>query len=551
MTDQNDGLYSPPPNGFSGPDPSPYGNPTSPRRNRYTHGSMTSWNSRDFRPVSVLTAGMMSPRAPSSVGTRPLPAPSQPREASEALPPYHPQPPDVDATPRPYIMSQPSEIPDDRDWEPEEAMTIGQSDVYSYGDHVGSREEEMDHPSEMYGRQVISLDDPDAPPIALLSPQPSTQPLSLRKRFVGGFVASLRRFPKAVTKSSLYDRKATRKGAPGTAHSTGRSHFVPATAFGDPSIAVHSAHVSSVGAAPQDVHTEAPYASGLNGHASRPPSARRASSQVHSPSVSSGTPRFFPEGAILVDPELASDYVRMEAPRGPPDDSFSAHFTRVTNFLQALLNLPWVSERVAVDYRPMKSPRACVGKAKESGSWYNRKHEVDLLAAGPSPHHPATRLHHNSGPSSRGSMNSVTATRTHHRHHHPNGTPLSFMTSPLSMPSPGASSHGQGQHPMSYSYYFASGPPQPLYVYTPPSQLPSVAEGSPGPSPSMSQVAHVQPVYMIPGPPPRVFQSSVPGSPPSAHRSHGRPTSPTRTSGVPPSATQRSSHSRHSGSNAH
>ncbi|PIL25469.1 hypothetical protein GSI_13359 [Ganoderma sinense ZZ0214-1] len=566
MTDQNDGFYSPPPNAFSGSDSPPYGqsmgSPPGPRRNRYTRGSMASWNSRDFQPMSTLSPGMMSPRATSSVGSRPLPLPSQSRATSEVQPPYSP-PPEVDATPRPYMMSQPSDFADDRDWEPdpEEAMTIGQSDAYSFPDHSGQADEQMVQLDEDggYVRQVIPLDDPDAAPVAMMGPDPMAKPTSRTKAFVGGFVASLRRLPKAVVKSSRYDRKATRKGAPGTVHSTGASHFVPAPPYNEPGVPVDPAHVSYVEArrthVSQDIPTELDYAGEHSGLASRPHSARRASSQVQSPSIIS-TPRFLPEGAILADPELASDYVKMEPPSSPPDDSFSAHFTRVANFFQELKNLPWVSDRVAVDYRPMRSSRACVGKAKESGSWYNRKQDVDLLAGGPtSPLQPPTRMRTHSVPSSHMSMHSATATRTYHRQHHPDGTPLSYMTSPLSMPSPGASSHGHGQHPMSFSYYFA--PPQPLYVYTPSmnSQLQTVAEGTPGPSPAMSQLPQALPVYMFPGPPPRVFQSPVPpsasASPTSVHRSHARPSPPTRTSGVPPSATQRSSHSRHSGSNAH
>ncbi|KAI1785174.1 hypothetical protein LXA43DRAFT_1100618 [Ganoderma leucocontextum] len=540
MTDQNDGLYSPPPNGYSGSDSPSYGQPmaysTSPRRNRYTPASMASWNSRDFRPMSGLTQGMMSPRAPSPVGSRLLPITSQSRAASEFQSPY-PTPSEVDATPRPYIMSQPSEPQDDRDWELEEAMTIGQSDAYSYPDPHGQPDEQMVPENEAYGRQVIPLDDPDAPPVAMLDADPGTKPTSRTKAFVGGFVTSLKRLPRMVGQSPWYDRKATRKGAPGTAHSTGPSNFVPAPAYDEPGLTVDPAHVSTAATRVRRIRRGVP--------------ARTSTARGISPS----TPRFLPEGAVLAEPEFASDYVKMEAPRGPPDDSFSAHITRVTNFVQELKNLPWVSDRVTVDYRPMRSSRACVGKAKESRSWYDRKQDVDLLAGGPaSPRQATTRMRSDGAPSSRGSMHSATATHTYHRHQLPDRTPLSYMTSPATMPSPGMSSHGQGQHPMSWSYYFA--PPQPLYVYTPSmtSPLQSVTGGSPGPSPAMSQIPQALPVYMFPGPPPRVLQSPVPASvsasPPSVQRSHARPTSPTRTSGVPPSATQRSSHSRHSGSNA-
>ncbi|TBU30087.1 hypothetical protein BD311DRAFT_239826 [Dichomitus squalens] len=560
MADPNDVSYGPPPsNGYA--DSSPFGpplspHPTNPRRNRYNHSSMASWSSEPFRAVNGMSPPpLVSPRVPSSAGSRPLPVPSShSRGASE----IH----DVDVTPRPFTMEPVSEPSDDRDWEPEEAMTIGQSEeAYSY-------REAQEHPQPPEGyafadndpydnpRQVISLDDPNAQLVAEYGePGPSSR--SAGGRFVGGFMATLTRPLKAVAKSSLFDRGATRKGAPGTAHSTGDSHFVPAHAYDESG--AHASYAQAVDVPiTQKPPTHIPYSQEPSRHMSLARSARRASSHVQSPrsvgshSIAPDTPRFMTETAMLARPEYASDYAKLDPPPGPPDDSFSAHITRARNFFTELKNLPWVSDRIALDYRPTQSSRARVGKNKDSGSWYTRKHQdLDLLAPGPGSARQATlQLRSDAGHSTAPSTRSRSPSRAHHHalHPHPDRTPLSFMTSPGTLASPGASSHGQGAHQMSYSYYFA--PPQPLYVYPSPmtSPLQPVTEGSQASSSPQMHPPHPQalPVYMVPGPPPGL----LPATPPpmaQTQRSHMRTTSPT--SVVPP--TQRSSHSRHSGSNTH
>ena len=92
---------------------------------------------------------------------------------------------------------------------------------------------------------------------------------------------------------------------------------------------------------------------------------------------------------MLAHPEFASDYAKMDSPIrfAPPDDSFSVHVTRVRKFFRELKDLPWTSERVAVDYVPAKSSRAHTGKAKPKGSWYsiNKLQDIDLLAPAPAP----------------------------------------------------------------------------------------------------------------------------------------------------------------------
>ncbi|KAI0689207.1 hypothetical protein C8T65DRAFT_746274 [Cerioporus squamosus] len=377
---------------------------------------------------------------------------------------------------------------------------------------------------EQEQEQVFSEHEPYAYPVAPEEPEP--KPRGRAKNFVGGFVSGLRRLPKAVVKSHFYDRKATRKGAPGTEMSPGQSHFLPA--YDDPGFtvpnpeSVHYVQGTDMPVPAPKSPTELSYAdptrrsSQQRTSLSQHRASQRSSSHAHAsqPLVASiaSSPRF--RSPEPVDPLPASDYAKMDSPIrfAPPDDSFSTHFTRVKNFLHELKDLPWTSERVALDYVPARSPRAHVGKAKPQGSWYtgvNQKghQEIDLLA-------PAT------APARRGTIQSrsdasAMSVRSAMRMQPDGRTPASYMTSPGGLiPSPGASSHGQGQHMMSYSYYFA--PPQPLYVYQSPMTTPMAHQGTASSSSSsgMSPEAHqAVPVYMMAGPPPGL----IPHPPPAVH----------------------------------
>ncbi|KAI0334612.1 hypothetical protein GY45DRAFT_1121515 [Cubamyces sp. BRFM 1775] len=510
MSDFNDsGAYrDPTPHNSFYPDSS-QGRPTSGyppssggrRAPRYSRATNASWVSNG------IGNGVLSPPLhqgpPSTAGSRPLPVPSPPpsRGASDFRPQY-PSPSDAGYGPESYRGQEPEE------WEPEtERMTIGPSEEeYPSASHppgqLHSLPEYAQHGPEQH---QDSFYDPMAPA------EPERKPEPKRKTtFVGGFIAGLRKLPKAMVKSSLYDRKATRKGAPGTELETGPSHYLPA--YDDPGVtvadpsSVHYVEAVGVPTSPAS-HSQRSYADN-----SRPTSnsrSQRYSNMSVPHSLRPTSPRIVttpqPMSPVLVNPAPASDYAKMDSPVriAPPDDSFSAHVTRVKDFLHELKSLPWTSSRVALDYVPTQSSRARVGKAKQSGSWYTGvgpHQDIDLLGSG---RLAPRQLREDGGASIRSAGARIAIA-------HDGRTPASFVTSPGLMPSPGMSSHGQGQHPMSYSYYFA--PPQPLYVYQSPMTTPAtnpVLMESPAPQPPPSPGQAV-PVYMMAGPPPGLIPTPPP-----------------------------------------
>ena len=460
-------------------------------------------------------------------------------------------------------------------------MTIGQSmDEYEYVDHAAPQQQSIpEHSQYPYH--------PPAPrpvePVVVADPGVSQEPEPLHKsrtrNFVGGFVASLRRLPAAVVWNNFNDRRATRKGAPGAdmAGPSGSSHFLPAyddpgTTVTDPAMLQYVSGVDPSAAPKSPTEVSPVERSRHSSHPSRRMSqplshlSHRSSSRANTGSLYS--PRFVPADPVTVDPLPASDYAKMDSPIrfAPPDTSFSEHISRVQRFFHDVKNLPWTSERVALDYEPSRSHRAHTGKDKAKGSWYaaNKHQDIDLLA-GPLPpsarQAAAFRLRTPDGATD-ASMRSVS--RAAAPHPHDMRTPMgSYMTSPGMVSSPGASSHGMGQHQMSYSYYFA--PPQPLYVYPSPMTSPLAQPPLGGTDSSSSSgmvspdLRHQQavPVYMMAGPPPGLLASHA--APPPAHPAPERMPSPRVTitpANVPlpqsPMPSRSRSHQSHlSGSHSH
>ncbi|KAI0351883.1 hypothetical protein OH77DRAFT_838125 [Trametes cingulata] len=529
MSDYNDsGAYKDTPHNSFYPDPSqaqgrpPSGYPpssTGRRAPRYSRAPAPSWVSN-----GMLTSPPPFAGPPSTAGSRPLPVPSPTpsRGISSDFRPQYPSPSELGEEPQSYQRPQSygrQHDPEADDWEPEtERMTISQSfeeEDYNYGS--GNRQQAESQTVPEYEEQVHRHEprqdtfyDPIAPP---------EQPKPKKKNtFVGGFVASLRKLPQAVVKSHFYDRKSTRKGAPGTEQPTGPSHYLPA--YDDPGVtvtdpaSVHYVEGVTIPPGPRSP-SQISYAD-----ATRPPSGTQRYSGQSAPhsAMRANSPRIRttpPATPVLVSPHPASDYAKMDSPVrfAPPDDSFNAHITRVKDFLHELKALPWTSSRVALDYIPTQSSRARVGKAKQAGSWYTGvgpHQDIDLLgSARPAPR----RLRSEDGGASMRSGARVAIA-------HDGRTPASFVTSPGLMPSPGMSSHGQGQHAVSYSYYFA--PPQPLYVYQSPMTAPAtnaVITDSPESSLSSSrhEAAQAVPVYMMAGPPPSLIPTPPPAAHPPAH----------------------------------
>ncbi|KAH9847589.1 hypothetical protein C2E23DRAFT_871698 [Lenzites betulinus] len=533
MSDYDSGAYKGTPHNSFYPDSSqgrpPSGYPPSSRRTpRYSRPSnqTTSWVSNGN--------GMLSPPPfagpPSTTGSRPLPVPSPTpsRGMSDSFRPHYPSPSEVGEDPHSY-RSGPAD-PEPEEWD------LGQSEEgYNYNPYQDEQHQDIpEYESQGHGHHEHQYDDqrgsgPEAQPQhdsfydpISLAPEPEPEPLPKKKTFVGGFVAHLRKLPHAVVKSHLYDRKATRKGAPGTEQMTGPSHYLPA--YDEPGVTVeHPESVHYVEAVGVPTSPRSPSQLSYM-DASRPVSGVRsqrhsAQSNPHS-AILVGSPRLRPTPSpVLMSPHPASDYAKMDSPVrfAPPDDSFSAHLTRVKGFVHELKALPWTSSRVALDYDPTKQPRACTGKAKQGGSWYTGvgpHQDIDLLGSA----RPASRrLRSEDGASARIAVA------------HDGRTPASFVTSPGLMTSPGMSSHGQGQQGVSYSYYFA--PPQPLYVYQSPmtspahNHQPPLTDSSSSSSRQREAPAQAVPVYMMAGPPPGL----IPTPPPAAHtpgHSHVSRTSP-------------------------
>ncbi|KJA16005.1 hypothetical protein HYPSUDRAFT_207416 [Hypholoma sublateritium FD-334 SS-4] len=69
----------------------------------------------------------------------------------------------------------------------------------------------------------------------------------------------------------------------------------------------------------------------------------------------------------FLSPTSTSEQYTMSTFASHYDPSFASHLSPIEKFFKGLYNLPWVAERVTVDYRPPDSDRA---KKKPMSSWY-------------------------------------------------------------------------------------------------------------------------------------------------------------------------------------
>ncbi|KAK0203668.1 hypothetical protein DFS33DRAFT_819853 [Desarmillaria ectypa] len=103
------------------------------------------------------------------------------------------------------------------------------------------------------------------------------------------------------------------------------------------------------------------------------------------PSHSIGSP-------VLAEPQPGSDYAKMYDMVTPPptEMSFSSYMSRVAQFFRDLHNLPWIAERITVDYVP-GHPTQPLGRRRSGStrpsqqvmSWYGGPHgSVNLLSDG-------------------------------------------------------------------------------------------------------------------------------------------------------------------------
>jgi len=86
---------------------------------------------------------------------------------------------------------------------------------------------------------------------------------------------------------------------------------------------------------------------------------------------------------VSADPQPGSDYAKMDSPTPPASDrSFGSYMNRVRTFFRELNDLPWVAERVTVDYIPGQSKRRARPRPTHRPiiSWYNPN--VNPISAG-------------------------------------------------------------------------------------------------------------------------------------------------------------------------
>ncbi|KAH7910207.1 hypothetical protein BJ138DRAFT_1153468 [Hygrophoropsis aurantiaca] len=347
------------------------------------------------------------------------------------------------------------------------------------------------------------------------------------RNFVGGFVNGLRRLPKIMSKGRLRDRKNPRQHTTNTIDldrdPLPRYQSNDQLNFEQPLSDVQYVEgmdMPSVEIAPEHpVSPRIPMNGPANGNGNTNPSTpgdmrreRLTLSAVHehsyeqhdnNPGSSSSALRtphhtFHPSAEairspVLASPKPGSDFAKMESPiRAPSDTSIGTQFVRVQRFVRELNELPWVSSRVAVEYKPGESSRAKYRRqrdSKPSASWYNTRHDrsLDLLAGPPSarvlPHY----YHHQQYPGY------VPGSSANLLYQYPHGN-RSHTPSGESPPSQQGStdSHGNPLYPYGYPAAYVA---QPLFMY--PSGIPPPGVSSPENGANPPEMHQARPVYLL------------------------------------------------------
>lgn len=156
----------------------------------------------------------------------------------------------------------------------------------------------------------------------------------------------------------------------------------------------------------------------------------------------------------------------------PPADTWAYYMCLIQLFFLHIWNLPWSDPRIVEDYVPSRDGRGGYGETKSATSWYMRKRgEVEKMGPSPPPVYvlPPTpqsgsylsQAFFTPGlrpviPSSY--SDATTAIRAAR-------TPMTATSAGVTLPSPGASSHGLGQHSIRYSWYSSSPQQYPANLY--------------------------------------------------------------------------------------
>ncbi|THH31591.1 hypothetical protein EUX98_g2577 [Antrodiella citrinella] len=175
---------------------------------------------------------------------------------------------------------------------------------------------------------------------------------SKARSFVGGFVTSLRSIPRAVTHSSVYDRR-TSSGRQSS--QTDSQSFDGHANAGHPQLWYRGPPPPPLATLEHGQYRHRGYP---HGHA-----------PVQIPILLAHPP---PPGIPHYEPRLStigSEYYSKQESTSSTGGSISS---RLGEFLGDLNSLPWIAPgRVAIDYRPGETPRARSTRSGSNGSWYS------------------------------------------------------------------------------------------------------------------------------------------------------------------------------------
>ncbi|KAF8076683.1 hypothetical protein FPV67DRAFT_1472311 [Lyophyllum atratum] len=233
--------------------------------------------------------------------------------------------------------------------------------------------------------------DPNSPYLDTAGSRPDTNPAptsarSDNKRFVGGFVA-------AVKKAVRQQGSSQMQPHPEEGRPLARGHNPEQNYGGSPPPAAAEYHSGSVHAHPMPSANSSPVAS--SSHTAH----ESIETGTHDDDITAVEHERVPVGEVIgspvyVEPQPGSDYAKMDSPRRSIT-SLASYASRIQKFFRDLNDLPWVAERVTVDYVPGESKgrrQARERRAQRPTSWYGNipnalpgHHNIDLFSETTSP----------------------------------------------------------------------------------------------------------------------------------------------------------------------
>ena len=395
------------------------------------------------------------------------------------------------------------------------ARTITEQDVDEMYMERDPRVEEVDRhqqPSRP-GQQAVQEPIVDPQPEGQQPIIPEVAQQHSRSRFgnfIGGFVAAMRHIPESMVKNN--PRGSLPPQHPGLNGPTGIVFNSPRMSYYSSSPSIQS----RISLQPNEMSTPYPQTTPMPiPEVPEPPEddphAATSTAPVSTPQdmVDDGTTAVHhgesPAPSLTKTPEQVQrdeldEYDMTKTPypfTNPADQSLSSYRDRIYRLFTDIMTLPWMSSQITSDYIPeLDSSR---GRGRAPGprvSWYTPrpKKEVDEEEAAPSPPSPSPL---STPPQPQFMVQTIPPTPTHSvlstqygqstyapsdMHNRLTLTPSQYTfrsysrpasdratvtralrtpgtaTSLGGLPSPGASSHGMGEHSVTYSYHYASPP---------------------------------------------------------------------------------------------